>query len=195
MDVHKDSIEACILKGPGNDPEPIRREFRTFRQDLLTLREWLVANDCACIAMESTGVYWRSVFQALEAEPSFEQLYIVNARHMRNLPGQKDDEADAEWIATLFRHGLLRNSFVPERRIRTLREVSRLKRALVSEHTSYVNRLEKFLQTRGFKLSSVVSNILGVSARSLLDTLAQKGQLTLQDAPIDGAGSGTDYAA
>lgn len=181
LDVHKDIIQACILKGIGNDPEPIRHAFGTMPGQLLALREWLVQNDCACVAMESTGVYWRPVFEALEEAPSIEQLFVVNARHMRNLPGRKSDVADAEWIASLFRHGLLSNSFVPDKRIRTLREVSRMKRALVDEHTSYVNRLEKFLQIRGFKLSSVVSSILGVSARSLLDTLASRGRLALSD--------------
>lgn len=188
LDVHKDTIQACILQGHGNNPVRLQREFGTQRFALSELRAWLVANSCFCVAMESTGVYWRPIYEVLEAEPSIEQLYVVNAHHMRNLPGRKNDVADAEWIASLFRHGLLTNSFIPERRIRTLREVSRMKRTLVEEHSAYSNRLEKFLQTRGFKLSSVVSHILGVSARALLDILARKGYLTLTD--VESARSG-----
>lgn len=183
LDVHKDMIQACILRGEANDQEPeaIRGEFGTTRDELYRLGKFLVQHGCFHVAMESTGVYWRAVYELFEAEQCMEETYVVNAHHMRNLPGRKSDVKDAEWIATLYRHGLLEPSFIPEKQIRSLREVSRMKRALVREHTSYTNRLEKFLQTRGFKLSSVVSNILGVSSRNMLDILVRKGTLTRSD--------------
>jgi transposase len=132
--------------------------------------------------MESTGVYWRPVYETIEAESErYDCLMVVNAHHMRNLPGRKSDVKDAEWIATLLRHGLLENSFIPERTIRDIREFSRLRRSMTEERTRHINRVEKFLQTHGFKLSSVLNDILCVSGRKLLDTLAQTGTLTPED--------------
>lgn len=183
LDVHNDIIQACILRGEPQEesPEVIRGEFGTGKDELLRLAKFLVQHKCYHVAMESTGVYWRPIYQLFEEERCMEEVYVVNAHHMRNLPGRKSDVKDAEWIATLYRHGLLRSSFIPERKIRELREISRLRRALTNEHTSYSNRLEKYLQTRGFKLSSVVSNILGASSRRMLDILVRKGTLNLID--------------
>jgi transposase len=183
LDVHKDIIQACILKGEAEqEPDIIRAEFKTLQGDLQTLCSWLLENECLCIAMESTGVYWRPVYEAIEEYlPNYQCMMVVNAYHMRNLPGRKSDIADAESISTLFRHGLLEPSFVPERLIRNLREYSRLHRSFVQERTRYSNRLEKFLQTHGFKLSSVLSSIIGVSGRRILNILSQKGKLTLED--------------
>lgn len=183
LDVHKDMIQACIMRGEAQEHEPeiIRGEFGTTQDELLRLAKFLVQHGCFHIAMESTGVYWRPIYELFEEEQCMEEVYVVNAHHMRNLPGRKSDVKDAEWIATLYRHGLLEPSFIPERLIRGLREVSRMKRSLVREHASYSNRLEKFLQMRGFKLSSVVSSILGASSRRLLDILARKGKLTRTD--------------
>jgi len=147
----------------------------------MRLAKFLVQHRCFHVAMESTGVYWRAVYELFEEACCMEEVYVVNAHHMRNLPGRKSDVKDAEWIATLYRHGLLHPSFIPERRIRGLREVSRMKRTLVGEHASYSNRLEKFLQTRGFKLSSVVSSILGASSRRMLDILVRKGTISRID--------------
>ena len=139
-------------------------------------------NECFCVAMESTGVYWNAVYEAIEEYlPNYQCMMVVNASHMRNLPGRKSDVSDAEWISTLFRHGLLEPSFIPERLIRNLREYSRLHRSLVQECSRYSNRLEKLLQTHGFKLSSVLSNILSVSGRRILTILSQKGRLTFED--------------
>jgi transposase len=183
LDVHKDIIQACIMKGEAQEenPEIIRGEFGATKGELLKLAKFLVQHKCFHVAMESTGVYWHPIYRLLEEECCMEEVYVVNAHHMRNLPGRKSDVKDAEWIATLYRHGLLTQSFIPERRIRGLREISRLKRSLTNEHTSYANRLEKFLQTRGFKLSSVVSNILGASSRRMLDILVRKGTLNRID--------------
>ena len=182
LDVHKDLIEACILRGTGRDPEIVRQAFGTNRDELQKLMLWLAEYECYTVAMESTGVYWRPVYQALETESEYlEQLWVVNANHMRNLPGRKTDVADAEWIATLLRHGLLEKSFVPPAAIRDLRECSRLHRTFVQERARYVNRLEKFLQTHGFKFSSVMGDILSVSGRKLLNILRDKGALTRED--------------
>ena len=182
LDVHRDMVEACIIKGMLETPEIIREQFKTTRQDLLRLANWLVENECYHIAMESTGVYWRPVYEAIEEHSErYDCMMVVNAHHMRNLPGRKSDVKDSEWIATLMRHGMLEPSFVPERLIRDIREFSRLRKNIVKEKCRHSNQLEKFLQTHGFKLSSVLSDILCVSGRKLLDTLAQNGTLTTDD--------------
>jgi transposase len=182
VDVHKDMIEACILKGKGKNPETIRTQFKATQPGLMEFVNWLYQNDCFNVAMESTGVYWKPVYEAIEEHAqSYEHLMVVNAHHMRNLPGRKNDIKDAEWIATLLRHGLLESSFVPNRIIRSLREYSRLHNSFVQEKSRYLNRLEKLLQSHGFKLSSVLSNILGLSGRNLLNTLVSKGCITPGD--------------
>lgn len=182
LDIHKDLIEACILCGEHREPETIRQSFGTSNPELHRLISWLAVNDCYTVAMESTGVYWKPVYQALETESEYlEQIWVVNANHMRNLPGKKTDVADAEWIATLLRHGLLEKSFVPPAAIRDLRECSRLHRTFVQERARYVNRLEKFLQAHGFKFSSVMQDILSVSGRKLLNILRDQGALTRED--------------
>lgn len=182
LDVHKDLIEACILRGEGLEPEAARASFGTTRPELKRLTKWLSENDCYSVAMESTGVYWKPIFEALEIHSAYlENIWVVNANHMRNLPGRKTDVGDAEWIATLLRHGLLEKSFVPSSAIRDLREYSRLHRSFVQERCRYVNRLEKFLQAHGFKFSSVMKDILSVSGRKLLEILKETGSLTALD--------------
>lgn len=182
LDVHRDIIEACILKGTGTEPEVLHRQFKTTNPELLALTKWLSEHDCYTVAMESTGVYWKPVFRVIESVPGcVADIWVVNANHMRNLPGRKSDVADAEWIATLLRHGLLEKSFVPSTEIQNLREFSRLYRTFVQERSRYVNRLEKFLQAHGFKFSSVMSDILCVAGRKLLDALAVSGKLTSED--------------
>ena len=182
LDVHRDIIETCILRGEGSDPETIREAFGTTRPELRRMIHWLSENDCYFVAMESTGVYWKPVFETLELCSEYiEQLWVVNANHMRNLPGRKSDVADAEWIATLLRHGLLEKSFVPPSAVRDLRECARLHRTFVQERCRYVNRLEKFLQAHGFKFSSVMKDILCLSGRKLLNILQTTGSLTESD--------------
>ncbi|MCR4435104.1 MAG: transposase [Clostridiales bacterium] len=182
VDVHRDMIEVCILKGKGKKPNTIREQFKTTQSGLIDFVNWLYGNGCSNIAMESTGVYWIPVYEAIEEHlKDYEQLLVVNAHHMRNLPGRKKDVKDAEWIATLLRHGLLTASFIPDREIRNLREYSRLHKSFVQERSRDLNRLEKFLQTHGFKLSSVLSNIMGLSGRNLLNTLVEKGCITSSD--------------
>ena len=178
IDVHKDMIEVCII----NQNTPIRKQFSTIYSDLLEMVKWLYDNDCYHIAMESTGVYWRPIYEAIEEHsPYYESIIVANAHHMRNLPGRKTDVKDAEWIATLLQHGLLEPSFVPDRIIRNLREFSRTYKNTVSEKSRCLNRLEKFLQTHGFKLSSVLSDINSVSGLKILTTLSQKGCLSVDD--------------
>lgn len=183
LDVHRDIIHACILKGSADEePMIIHAEFKAIQSDLQAMCSWLLENGCLNVAMESTGVYWRPVYEACEEFlHDYHCLMVVNAYHMRNLPGRKSDIKDSEWIATLFRHGLLKPSFIPDRLIRNLREYSRLYRSIIQERASYSNRIEKFLQTHGFKLSSVLSSILGVSGRRILTLLAQKGFLSSVD--------------
>ena len=178
LDVHKDKIEACILTDAKGGV--CRETFGSISTELDRLCQWLNEHKCRHIAMESTGVYWQAIYERIEDQcPEREQLFVVNARHMRNLPGRKTDVKDAEWIAQLLQHGLLSNSFIPERDVRGMRELSRIKRSAIRERATQVNRLEKYLQRHGFKLSSVVSDIVGASGMRLLRTLAKKGTLSL----------------
>lgn len=182
LDVHRDIIEACILRGSEQTPEIIRNSFSTVSQGLADLVAWTEANDCFSVAMESTGVYWVPVFEAFERNVKYnEKLWVVNARHMRNLPGRKSDVKDAEWIATLLRHGLLEKSFVPSEYIRTLREFTRLRRSCIQERARYLNRLEKFLQDHGFKFSSVMSDIYCQTGKELLHLLQKNARITMED--------------
>ena len=181
IDVHKDMVEVCIIKGT-TETTFIRKQFSTIQSDLLELVSWLFENDCFHIAMESTGVYWRPIYEAIEEfSPYYESIIVANAHHMRNLPGRKTDVKDAEWIATLLQHGLLEPSFVPERTIRDLREFSRSYKNAIGEKSRCLNRLEKFLQTHGFKLSSVLSDINSVSGLRILTELSKKGTLSIDD--------------
>ena len=181
VDVHKDMIEACIIQGI-KQPNIIRQQFSTIPSDLKEFVQWLYDNDCYHIAMESTGVYWKPVYECIEEfSPYYENIIVANAHHMRNLPGRKSDVKDAEWIATLLQHGLLEPSFVPERTIRNLREYSRAYKNYVSEKSRCINRLEKFLQAHGLKLSSVLSDITSVSGIRILTLLSERGSLSLDD--------------
>ena len=176
LDIHRDVIEACILRGEEQQPEPIHASFSAERDGLRALLKWTEEQECYSIAMESTGVYWIPVYEAFEENAKYlETLWVVNPRHMRNLPGRKSDVQDAEWIATLLRHGLLEKSFIPSKDIRTLREFARLRRNIIQERASNLNRLERLLQNRGFKFSSVMSNIYGVSGKALLYELRDTG--------------------
>ena len=184
LDVHKESIVACLLQGPiisQIKPQSEIREFGTQLKDLLALRKWLEEHKCNYVAMESTGIYWQPVYAVLEAALSDEMhLLVVNARHMKNVPGKKTDMRDAEWIATLLRAGLLKGSFVPERDIRDLRQFTRYRKALIRDITSQKNRIEKLLQSNGFRLSSFLSDIFGSSGSAIMRQLVQVGFITSQ---------------
>lgn len=184
LDIHKESIVACLLKGPledGAKPQREMREFGTHSRDLFDLRSWLEAEDCRNVAMESTGIYWQPVYAVLEEAFCDEmRLLVVNARHMKQVPGRKTDMRDAEWIATLMRAGLLKGSFVPERDIRDLRQYTRYRKALVRDITSQKNRIEKLLQSSGFRLSSFLSDIFGSSGMAIMWQLVEVGYITSQ---------------
>jgi transposase len=145
------------------------RPFGTTTGELLTLLDWLVAAGCTHVAMESTGVYWKPVFNILEGH--FQQVLVVNAQHIKALPGRKKDTLDAEWIAQLLQHGLLRGSFIPPAPIRDLREATRYRKQLIRLRADETNRLQKLLEGGNLKLGSVASDILGVSGRAMLAAL------------------------
>lgn len=170
LDVHKKTVVACALTSAAAGG--VQRQVRTFgtmTADLLALGDWLAALGVTQVAMESTGIYWRPVYNLLEEGRT---ITLVNAQHVKGLPGRKTDVLDSEWLADLLRHGLLRPSFIPPQPVRALREVTRYRRSLVDEHTAEVNRLHKVLETANVKLASVASDILGVSGRAMLAQVA-----------------------
>ena len=169
LDVHKDLVVACVRSpGPAREREQVTRSFGATTADLLGLRDWLVEMGVTLVGMESTGVYWKPVYYILEDAVD---CWVLNARHLRNVPGRKTDVADAEWIAQLVEHGLVRPSFVPPKEIRELRNLTRYRRAQIEERSREAQRLDKILQDAGIKLSSVASEILGVSGRRMLEAL------------------------
>ncbi len=169
LDVHKDSICAClVVPGPDGKRTQTSRTFGATTSDLLQLRDWLAEFGCKHVAMESTGVYWKPVYYILEDE--FDVM-LVNAAHVRNVPGRKTDVSDAMWIAQLLEHGLLRRSFVPPAEIRELRDLTRYRKTLIEEHAREANRIHKVLQDAGIKLSSVATDALGVSGRAMMKAL------------------------
>lgn len=184
LDIHKESIVACLLKGPMNTelkPNSEIREFGTQLTELKALRKWLEKHECHYVAMESTGIYWQPVYAVLETALADDMhLLVVNARHMKNVPGKKTDMRDAEWIATLLRAGLLKGSFVPERDIRDLRQFTRYRKALIRDITSQKNRIEKLLQSNGFRLSSFLSDIFGSSGLAVMQQLVRVGSVSRQ---------------
>jgi transposase len=169
FDVHKDSVVVCVRTpdGAGGRVSEVRT-FGTMTADLLGLRDWLVAMGVTLVGMESTGVYWRAPFYLLEDAM---ECWVLNARHLRNVPGRKTDVADAEWIAQLVEHGLVRPSFVPPPPIRELRTLTRYRKTQIDERSREAQRLDKVLQDAGVKLSSVATDILGKSGRDMLDAL------------------------
>jgi len=168
LDIHKKLIVACLLSMSGQGVHKEIRTFGTTLADLYRLRDWLVANECQIVAMESTGVYWKPIWNVLEEEL---KLLLVNAQHIKAVPGRKTDTKDAEWIADLLQHGLLRASFVPPRPQRELRELTRYRTKLVQERARLVNRIQKVLEESNVKLASVATDITGVSGRAILQAL------------------------
>jgi transposase len=170
LDVHKDTIAACVrIGGPSGRAAQHVQTFRTTTADLLVLRDWLAAQGVTPVAMESTGVYGKPVYYALESDFT---CLLVNAAHIKQVPGRKTDVHDCVWIAQLLEHGLLRGSFVPPVPIRELRDLTRYRKGLIHDRTRVANRLHKALEDAGVKLASVASDILGVSGRAMLEALA-----------------------
>lgn len=169
LDVHKKSITACILSGDNKET----LTFGTMIEDIIAMVEWIKENDCKHVAMESTGVYWKPIYNLMEAEDI--EVLVVNAKHIKAVPGRKTDVKDAEWIAELLRYGLLKGSYIPNRDQRELRELVRYRRALVQERSREISRLQKVLEGANIKLSSVTSNVLGVSSRNMLEAMIKQG--------------------
>lgn len=169
LDVHKKVVVACLLT-PGERGLATRevRTFSTMTGELLALADWLTSAGCTYIAMESTGSYWKPVYNILEGAFS---VLVVNAQHMKAVPGRKTDVKDAEWIADLLRHGLLRASFIPDRAGRDLRELTRYRTSMIRERSAEINRIQKTLEGANIKLASVASNVVGVSGRAMLTAM------------------------
>jgi transposase len=146
-------VACTLLPCPSGQPRKEVRTFGTMTQDILALRDWLEAQGCTHVAMEATGVFWHPVYNLLEGGAL--ELLVVNAQHIKNVPGRKTDVKDAEWIATLLRHGLLRTSFIPPRPQRELRELTRYRSSVRAERADEVNRLQKTLESANIKLASV----------------------------------------
>ncbi len=171
LDVHKKSVVACVLlSDPSGPPQREVRTFGTFTHEVLALADWLAEQEVTHIALESTGVYWKPIWNLLEDRFA---LLLVNPRHIKAVPGRKTDVHDAEWLAELLRHGLLTPSFVPDRAQRELRELTRYRTSLINERSAAVNRLQKTLEGANIKLASVASDVLGVSSRQMLAAVVQ----------------------
>lgn len=169
LDVHKNRVVACcVTPGKGGSPQKEVRSFGTMTADLLALGDWLGSEQVTHVAMESTGSYWKPIWNLLEG--SF-TLLLVNAHHIKTVPGRKTDVKDCAWIADLLRHGLLKASFVPDRPQRELRELTRYRTSLIQERSAEVNRLQKALEGANIKLASVASDVMGVSGRAILEAL------------------------
>jgi transposase len=167
LDVHKKTVVACRLTPEGKQT----RTFGTMTDQLLELRQWLLEAGISHVAMESTGVYWKPVFNLLEDHGM--ELLVVNARHVKAVPGRKTDVKDAEWLAELLQHGLLKASFIPDRESRERRELVRYRRSLVEQRAHLVQRIHKLLEGANIKLGDVASDVMGVSGRAMLQALAE----------------------
>ncbi len=165
LDVHVKTVVACLIK----EGKRTTRTYSTMTDDLLALLDWLVAEGCTHVAIESTGVYWRPVFNLLEGQL---EVILVNARHIKAVPGRKTDVKDSEWLAELLRHGLLKASFIPPAEIRELRELTRYRQTLVKDQAAIANRIQRISESGNIKLGQVASDCLGVSGRRMFRALA-----------------------
>src|SRR5499433_3880056 len=169
LDVHKLTVVACLRIAEDGKVTTQVRTFDTTTASLIGLRDWLAANKCTHVAMEATGVYWKPVWHIL-SDGEFE-LVLANAAHVKNVPGRKTDVSDAEWLADLLAHGLIRASFVPDTPTQALRALLRTRKQLVREQTSHVQRIQKTLEDANIKLDSVISDIMGKSGRAMIKAL------------------------
>lgn len=169
LDVHKKTVVVCVrIAGPNGKARKETRTFSTMTSDLLALADWLLACGVTHVAMESTGEYWKPVFALLEGQFT---VLVVNAQHIKQVPGRKTDVKDAEWIAELLAHGLLRASFIPPAPQRDLRDLTRQRITLIQERAAVVNRLQKVLEWANIKLAAVATDVLGKSARAMLEAI------------------------
>jgi transposase len=169
LDVHKDSVVACVRHMVDGAVTTDVRTFKTTTQELMVLSDWLSAAGCTYAAMEATGVYWKPVWHILSDGEL--QLVLANAAHVKNVPGRKTDVNDATWLADLMAHGLIRASFVPDEPTQQMRDLLRTRKQFVRERSSHTQRLQKTLEDANIKLDSVLTNILGLSSRRILDAL------------------------
>jgi transposase len=177
LDVHKDKISACLITFNENGEEEYEiREFSTFTKELLKMKDWLLENKCPILAMESTGVYWHPVFNVLG---DVIEVILVNARHIKNVPGRKTDISDSKWLAGLLRHGLLRGSFIPPEHVREWRELTRLRKTYTESFADYKRRVHKLFITANIKIDSVVSDLFGLTGRNLIELLCEGENLTI----------------
>src|SRR5258705_5194222 len=169
LDVHKKVIVACLLllEADGELRREIRK-FGTMTEDLLALLDWLQQAGCTHVAMESTGVYWKPIYNILEG---YLEVVVVNAQHLKKVPGRKTDVRDAEWLAECFQLGLLKASFIPPAPVRELRDLTRYRTSLIRERARTANRLQKVLEDANIKLAGVVTDIQGVSAGGMFEAV------------------------
>lgn len=178
LDVHKDKISACLIQVDENGKEQHEiREFSSFTQDLQKMKSWLIKNHCPIVAMESTGVYWHPVYNTIEDTM---EVILVNARHIKNVPGRKTDICDSKWLAGLLRHGLLRGSFIPPEHVREWRELSRLRKTYTESLADYKRRVHKLFITANIKIDSIVSDLFGLTGLNLIELLCKNDELTLE---------------
>jgi transposase len=179
LDVHKEFVTAClIIIDPEGQERSVLKTFGTFTDDLLLLREWLMEHECPVVALESTGVYWRPVHNILEG---YLMVVLVNARHIKNLPGRKTDMSDCQWIATLLRVGFLKASFIPPKTVRQWRDLTRYRKSLVEALGDVKRQVHKLLESSNIKIDSVASVLFGKTGRNLMGLLAKdKSEVTLE---------------
>lgn len=168
LDVHKEKIVACLLLGEEGTEQCMIKEFGTFTDEIKSMKAWLSEHECPIVAMESTGVYWRPIHNILEGEVS---VILVNARHIKNVPGRKTDIEDSRWLAGLLKHGLLRGSYIPPKEVRQWRELSRMRRKNTEAVSDYKRRVHKLFESANIKIDSVASDLFGLTGRNLIARL------------------------
>lgn len=179
LDVHQETVVACVIFGPlEHRPKKEIKTFGTTTPELLTLSDWLEERKCSHVAMESTGIYWKPVWNILETGPF--QLILANAQRIKNVPGRKTDVKDAEWIGQLLRSGLIEGSFVPPVEIRNLRDLTRYRKKILQDTTQEKNRIHKVLQDANIKMTTYISDIFGVSGRNILECLLNGEVITAE---------------
>jgi transposase len=179
LDVHQKNIVVCVMTGEADEtPRTETRTYPTMTRDLFALMTWLESEGVTHIAMESTGIYWKPVYNILEG---YFDIALANAQRIRNVPGRKTDVNDAEWIAKRLRVGLIEKSFVPKEDLRELRDLTRLRKKRVGNLTAEKNRIQKVLEASNVKLGTVISDVFGVSGRNLLERLVDQGYVDADD--------------
>ncbi len=172
LDVHKDSAVGSLISGEGKQPTIEKKVYPTDTRSLIDLKDWLLEQRCPIVVMESTGVYWHPIHNVLEGHV---KVVLVNARHIKNVPGRKTDMSDSLWLAGLLRHGLVRSSFIPPEEVRKQRDIARYRKVLVDSLGDFKRRAHRLLQSANIKIDSVVTDLFGKTGRNLMDLLVRKG--------------------